>query len=338
MQNNSNERYFLLVLLSAVIILALAILYPFLNVIVFSIAFSVVLYPLYSWIKRKIAGGIPWLSSLLTVIIFLVCLCIPLAFIGTIVFNQTEQAYQSIVLNGSANIFIDRIDSSVNGILPTGFTFNAHAKVYQLASLVSGNLASFFTSTLNSVLMFIIMVFSIFYLLKDGLAWKNIIVDHSPISSENVEVILSKLSSGINRIIKGSFFIAIVQGLLTTIGFMIFNIPNPALWGTVAGLASFIPTIGTALVTVPTMIYLYVNNMPGQAIGLLLWSMVLVGTIDNILSPYIVSRDTEVPALFYLFSILGGIALMGVTGILVGPLTLNFLYALIDIYKKEAKV
>jgi predicted PurR-regulated permease PerM len=86
------------------------------------------------------------------------------------------------------------------------------------------------------------------------------------------------------------------------------------------------------------MIYLYVNNMPGQAIGLLLWSMVLVGTIDNILSPYIVSRDTEVPALFYLFSILGGIALMGVTGILVGPLTLNFLYALIDIYKKEAKV
>jgi predicted PurR-regulated permease PerM len=338
MQNNSNERYFLLILLSAVIILALAILYPFLNVIVFSIAFAVVLYPVYSWIKRKIAGGIPWLSSTITVLIFLICLCIPLAFIGTVVFNQTQQAYQSIVSSGSANIFIDKIDTSINNILPTGFTFNTHAKVYQLASLVSGNLASLFASALNSGLMFIIMVFTIFYLLKDGVTWKDKLVAHSPISAENVEIILSKLSSGINRIIKGSFVIAIVQGLLTTIGFMIFHVPNPALWGTVAGLASFIPTIGTSLVTVPTMIYLYMNNMPAQAIGLFVWSILLVGTIDNILSPYIVSRDTDVPALFYLFSILGGIALMGTTGVLVGPLTLNFLYALVDIYRKEVRI
>ena len=111
--------------------------------------------------------------------------------------------------------------------------------------------------------------------------------------------------------------------------------PNPALWGVIAGLASFIPNLGTSVVSIPAILFLYFTGMPLHALGLLIWSMFLVGTIDNILSPYIISKDTEIPSIFMLFSILGGISLMGTIGILIGPLTLSLLYSLVSIYRKE---
>jgi predicted PurR-regulated permease PerM len=338
MHTNSNEKYFLLILLSAVMILTLIIFYPFISVIIFSLVFAVALSPVYNWINTRFAKNIPWLSSLLTLIIFLVVLCIPLFFIATIVFNQTQTAYHSIVTDGTANVFIEKINVSINNVMPKGFTFDTYGKVMELVSFVSFNIAGFFTATFNSFVLFLVMILTIFYLLKDGSQWKKNFVLNSPFSHENTEEMLSKLAPVINQILKGFFFIAIIQGTLASIGFMIFNVPSPALWGVVAGLASLIPTIGTSIVLVPAIIFLYATGALQSALGLLLWSMVLVGIIDNMLGPYVISKNTAVAPLFNLFSILGGIALMGPAGILIGPLTLNFLYVLILLYKKESKI
>jgi len=98
-----------------------------------------------------------------------------------------------------------------------------------------------------------------------------------------------------------------------------------------------LPTIGTSLVSIPAIIFLVSTGAPTQALGLLIWSVVAVGMIDNLLSPLIVGSKINIPPLLILFSILGGISFLGPVGILVGPLTVSLLYALISIYRNEFK-
>ena len=294
-----------------------------------------VLSPVYLWIKKHLTRNIPWLASLLTVIMFLICLCVPLFFVGKEVFNQTQDLYFNVISNEGSNHFIESIDTSINKVLPAGFNFDTNSKITQLVSSLSNNLADLFSSTVNSMLMFVLMMFTLFYLLKDGEKWEKGFVKIFPLSDKNINEILTNLKKSINRIFKGSFIIAIAQGLLAWFGFMIFGVPNAIIWAIVAAIASFVPTIGTSLVSVPAILFLFFTGMPLHALGLLIWSVLLIGMIDNILSPYIISKDTEIPSLFVLFAILGGVSLIGPLGILIGPLVLSLLYSLISIYKKE---
>jgi len=337
METSSIERKFLFALLAIVVIVALIILYPFLTVFILAGAFAVILDPLYKWIKRHITRGNQGIASSITVILFIVVLCIPIFFVGSVIFNQTQDAYYSIVSNGGADSFISKIDTSINNILPAGFSFDTRDKITQLFSLLTNNLADFFTSTFNTILMSMLTIFSIFYLLKDGTKWKNEIVKISPLSEEHVGEIISSLKDSINRIFRGTFLIAIIQGTLAWVGLSIFGIPSPALWGVIAGIGSFIPTLGTSIVLVPAVLFLFFSGMQLQALGLLIWGAILVGGIDNILAPYLISKKSEVSPLFILFAILGGISLMGPVGIVIGPLVLSLLYTLVSIYRREAK-
>ncbi|MEK7586091.1 MAG: AI-2E family transporter [Patescibacteria group bacterium] len=331
------EKYFLFALLAIVIVLTIAIFWPFITVVVLAGAFAVVLEPVYLWIKRRITKGTAWLASVITVILFLIILCGPLFFIGTVIFNQAQDVYHLISGGANTNELVQRIDASINNAMPNGFTFDMEAKIHDLGVFLSNNVTSFFTATFNSLLMFLIMILTIFYILKDGEHWRKNLVSLSPLSDSHVEEILNKLKSAINRILKGSFLIAIAQGILAGIGLTIFGVPSPALWGVVAGMASFVPTIGVSIVTVPAILFLYFTGAHLPALGLLLWALLLVGMIDNFLAPYVISKNTEIPSLFILFSILGGVALMGPVGVLIGPLVLSLLYSLVSIYRKEIK-
>jgi len=300
-------------------------------------SFAVILNPIYLWIKKYLVRNISWLASLLTVTIFILCLCIPLFFIGKEVFNQTQSLYSSVVISNNSGNFINSIDSSINKFLPTGFDFDVHSKITEIMSSFSNNLAGFFSSTLNSIIMFMLMIFSLFYLLKDGEKWKDEFIKIFPLKNEDTHEILLNLKKSVNRIFRGSFIIAIAQGSLAWAGFVVFGVPNAIIWAVVVSIASFIPSIGTSMITIPAILFLFFTGMQLQALGLLIWSAILVGTIDNILSPYLISKDTEIPSLFILFTILGGISFFGPIGILVGPLIISLLYSLVSIYKKEVK-
>ncbi len=332
------EKYFLFILLAATIIFTLAIFYPFLTVVILAAAFAVVLHPLYLWIKKRITKGVRWIASLLTVIIFIIALCGPLFLIGKAVFNQTQTAYSSIAKTESTSSILTKIDTSINKIMPSGFRFDTHEKVTEIATYLTNNVTRFFASTFQTIILFILMILTLFYLLKDGDHWKKNFLLLCPLSEENAKEILDKLGAAINRILKGSFLIAIVQGILVSIGLAIFGVPNAAIWGVVAGIASFIPTLGTSIVSIPAILFLFFTGMEIQALGFLIWSAVLVGLVDNALTPYVISKNTEIPSLFILFSILGGISLLGPVGILIGPLALSLLYSLIAIYRKEVHI
>jgi predicted PurR-regulated permease PerM len=335
METSKTEKYFLFGLLIVVLVLTLAILYPFLAVFILAAAFAVVLNPIYIWIKKHITMDNAGIASLLTTILFLLVLCIPLFFTGSVIFNQAQNAYKSVLGNGNTDLLIQKIDISINRIMPHGFTFDTYGKIANFTSFLAGNIGNLFTYTFNTILMIVLMIFTMFYILKDGSSWKDSLVKIIPLSEKNTKEILSDLKNAINRVIKGSFFIAIIQGILAWIGFWFFGVPNPALWGVVAGMTSLIPNLGTSMVTIPSILFLYFTGWPLHALGLLLWALLIVGTVDNILSPYIISKNTEIPPILTLFSILGGIVLMGPIGIIMGPLVLSLLYSLVSIYRKE---
>lgn len=335
METIQGEKYFLYVLLVIVFVLTVAIFWPFLSMVVIAIAFTVVLNPIYNWINKHITKNISWLASTITILIFFIVLCVPLIFVGKVLFNQIQNAYQNIVASGGTNTLIHTIDSSINKVMPNGFAFDTYGKISELASTISNNIANFFASIFKTIMMLVLMFFTLFYLLKDGAHWKKSLLLLFPMSNENTTQILNTMEKATNRIFKGSFLIAIIQGVLMAVGLTIFGVPNAVIWAVVAAMASFIPTIGTSLVSVPAILFLFFTGMQLQALGFLIWSILIVGMVDNILSPYIISKNTSISSLFILFSILGGVSLMGPTGLFIGPLVLSLLYSLVTIYKKE---
>ncbi|HBB49397.1 TPA: hypothetical protein DEQ22_00655 [Candidatus Nomurabacteria bacterium] len=335
MQTKIIEKYFFFGLLLATLIFTFLIFRPFWVVLILGISFSIVFYPFYEWLNGRHLP--PWLSSLLTVLIFVVILCGPLLGIGVLIFNQSQDLYRIVVNNGSAGPFMNSISDTINNFLPEGVTFNAGEKASDFISFVSKNIANIFSSTISAFFSFLLMFLIMFYFLKDGAKWQRAVIVLSPLSDQDDEKIIGRLRQAVNSVIKGSLFIALVQGVMMGIGLWLFGIPNSALWGIVAAVTSLLPTIGTAVVSVPAIVFLFISGNISSAIGLAIWAALMVGMVDNLLYPFIVGEKINIPPLLILFAVLGGLSLLGPVGILVGPLSVSLLYTLISIYRNEFK-
>ncbi len=336
MQAKSVERYFFLGLLLVTLVFTFFIFRPFWVVLILGLCFAIVLHPIYAWMTHKKLAR--WASAFLTVCLFTIIVCGPLLGIGTLVFNQSEDVYYAVVQGGQTGEFVDSIGTSINSVLPKEANIDLGAKAKDFITYLSDNIASIFTATLSAFFSFILMLLIIFYLLKDGAEWKKSIVSLSPLEDTYDEKIIAQLVFTVNAVIKGYMFIALAQGVLMGLGLWIFHVPNPALWGVVAAVMSLIPTVGTAIVSVPAIIFLFATGDTTAAIGMLVWAVLVVGMIDNFLSPVIVGKKINISPLLILFSVLGGISFLGPVGVLVGPLTVSFLYTLIAIYKNGIKL
>ncbi len=335
MQQKSIEKYFFFGLLLATLVFTFFVFRPFWITIILGMSFAIVLHPVYEWLVQKKLPS--WLSSLVTVLLFLIILCGPLLGIGVLVFNQSQDVYRLVVEDGGVKPFMASVDKTVNRILPEGVNVDINEKAKSFVSYLSDNITKIFSATVSAFFSFILMLLIIFYFLKDGARWRKAVVVISPLADKDDEKIVRRLSLAVNGVIKGSLFIALIQGTMMGIGLWIFGIPNPALWGVVAGVCAMIPSVGTALVSGPAIIYLYSTGNTVPAVGLLIWATAAVGLIDNFLSPYIVGNKINIPPLIILFSVLGGIAFLGPVGILMGPLSVSLLYTLISIYRNEFK-
>lgn len=333
MQTKVVERYFFFGFLFLVLVFSAFIFKPFLAVLAVGASLAVVLHPVYEWINDKITGGRSWLSSLITVILFLIMLCIPLLGLGSIVFHQSQNAYSTIIQTGDANSIIDRANDSITNFLPAGFSFDLRSKLEGMIDAISTNITKVFSTTLTTVFSFLLVILTLFYFLKDGTEWRRSLMVLSPLSDSDDQKIINKLKDSINAVIKGYLLIALCQGILLGLGLFIFGVPNAALWGVATSIAALVPTVGTSLVAIPAIIFLFATGHTGNAVGLIIWSVTIVGTIDNFLSPILIGKKTSIQPLFILFAVLGGISLFGPIGILIGPLTISLLYALISIYR-----
>jgi predicted PurR-regulated permease PerM len=328
------EKYFFLGLLLLSALLVVVIFFPYVSVIIIGISLAILLHPMYEKIKKYLPKGTNWLASLVTMLIFLFIIAIPLLFLGSIVFDQFQNLYSSLSVTGSKPL-LSNLAESINTFLPDGFSFDIQREITNFVTSLSGNMKGFFTATLHTVFMFLLAMLCVFYFLKDGVIIRKKMIELSPLDEMQMDTLLKTLANTINGIIKGYIIIAVAQGVLMGIGLALFGVPHAALWGFVTGIASLIPMIGTAFVSVPAIVYLLIVGSNTNALGMGIWALTLVGTIDNFLNPLIIGKQTDLPPLVILFSVLGGIATLGPIGILVGPLAVSLFRALLAIYRAE---
>lgn len=326
--------YFLLLAIAG--IFGVILFSPFLVIIVLSAALAVVLSPIHRWFLSYVTWGSTWAAALLTIVSFLVLVCGPLALIGSSVFQQAQALFVSLAHQGADGSLVERLNEMIARHFPWS-SFQIEEKALSLAGAITDRLGDIVSFVLSTIFSLLLMIIAMFYFLKDGPRWRASLIRNSPLSNESTERILKRLAHAVTGVINGYLLVALVQGILLGIGMWVFGIPNPALWGVLAGIASLIPTVGTSLVSIPAVIFLFSSGDTGAAVGLGVWAAFLVGTIDNLLNPIVVGRKVAIHPMFILFAVLGGIALMGPAGILIGPLVISFIYALTSVYSSEMK-
>lgn len=325
MSDRKPQLYFLLAILAGTFILVFFIFRPFLYALVLAMVFATVLQPVY----QKIVGftrGRQELAALATILIIVAFIFTPLIFLGVQIFQEAQQLYSSLTESGGKNTVLNIF----NSLLTSSLNIDQYLKqglgwLLQHLGFIFG---SFAKMTVSSFLFLI----ALYYLLKDGRKLKAAIITLSPLSDADDEAIFQKLEMAVDSVMKGSLLIALVQGVLTAVGFAIFGVPNAVLWGSVAAIAALIPGIGTALVLTPAILFLFLTDETFSGVGLLLWGVTAVGLIDNFLGPKLVGRGMQLHPLIILLSALGGIGFFGPIGFLLGPLVLSLLFALLEIY------
>jgi predicted PurR-regulated permease PerM len=190
----------------------------------------------------------------------------------------------------------------------------------RLGDWVVGQLAAVTRGAVIFLFHFFIMLYAMYFFLKEGGKFLERMVRTIPLADDQRAKIVAKFLSVTRATIKGTIVIGIVQGTLGGIGLAVAGIPNAVFWGAVMAVATLIPAVGTGLVWLPSVVILFATGHSGAAIGLAVWSLAVVGTVDNFIRPKLVGRDTAMPELLVLLSTLGGLALFGALGFLIGPL------------------
>lgn len=335
MNLQKQQRVFLLILIGGAALLTFFIFQPFLIALIFAAAIAVVLQPLYQRILGMLRGQ-KSLAAALTTFTALLILSIPITLLGTQITKEAADLYTALTKNGAHDTVIIRANALLQEFIPEASIDLAQYARQALAWLLP-NLASVFSSSARIALSAFVFFFALYYLLKDGVRLKHTIVHLSPLADTDDELVLTKLRTAVSAVIRGNLTIALIQGIVATIGFLIFGVPNATLWGSVTAIAALIPGVGTALVVVPVAIYLFLTGNIIATIGLLIWGATAVGLVDNLLGPRLLGRGTDLHPLLVFLAVLGGIALFGPLGILLGPVIVSLLIALLGIYTTHLK-
>ena len=342
--NNKTQHYFFFALLATVAVLAVLVFFPYISSIIIALVCSVIFRPLHNKLLKIFPASV---AAFGTILIVAVIIFIPLGFFGVRISTEAQSLYGYITTEGNQakivtmmNDIVLRVGHRVLGYYPevSADSFNIAGYAQGILSWSFTNFDSIVSNAAKFAFNVFILLIALYYMLRDGGNLKKSIIAMSPLLDQYDEAIFEKLENAIFSVVRGSLGVSVVQGLLTMLGFWIFGISNPILWGSLAAVASLIPGIGTAIILVPAVLYLYISEAVVASIGLLVWAILAVGLIDNFLGPYIVQKGVHVHEFLILLSVVGGLSFFGPIGFILGPLILSLLFALLEIYQHHLKI
>ncbi|MSU54561.1 MAG: AI-2E family transporter [Candidatus Staskawiczbacteria bacterium] len=333
-ENKKLQHYFLLVILLGVLIFTFFILRPFLYVIILALVCATIFEPMHQKILRFL-GDRKGLSAFFTTIIIIIIIIVPFIFLGIRVLEEAKQFFP--IISSEKDVFANvanNVIAELQKYVPFQQNISIDIDQYARQGLewLLGHFDNIFGSVLKLLFNFLLFIIITYYVFKDGLKFKKQIIDLSPLSDSDDQMIFIKIKTAINSVIRGSLVIAFIQGALATIGFALFGVPNMMLWGIAATIASLIPGIGTSIVLMPAVLFLFLTGNTFSAFCLLVWAVGVVGLIDNLLRPILIGRQIKIHSLIVFISVIGGILFFGPIGFLLGPLTISILFSLLDIY------
>jgi predicted PurR-regulated permease PerM len=203
----------------------------------------------------------------------------------------------------------------------------------QSVGLAAASGAALAKNTLGFLIAFALLVFSLFFMFRDGNRyydeWNRLL----PMPAGSKRRLDDKIHSTIIGVVRGTFITALAQTLVSVVGFIIVGTPALVLLGLASFAATIIPGIGPALIWAPVAIYYLLAGSYFRGIFLILWGVLVTGLIDNVLRPYVVGKRVDMPVFWLFLSILGGLQSFGIAGVLLGPLVITVLGFLLDIYR-----
>jgi predicted PurR-regulated permease PerM len=340
MKKDNFNIWALLLLVFFISALFLSMIHQFLMAILLAGIFASLSYPLYkkllSWFGQRQA-----LASLTTVFLIVIVFLIPLiGLIGIVTaqaikVGQTVQpwvqktiAEPDVIFNLLKSIpFVEKIEPYRNLIIE-----KAGIVVGSVSSFLISKLSSATFETVNFLLMTVIMLYTMFFFLIDGHKLMAKILYYLPLKDPDEHRMLDKFTSVTRATLKGTAAIGILQGTLAGGAFAVVGIPSAVFWGTLMAILSIIPGIGSALIWVPAVIILAATGSFAKAIGLAIFCALVVGSLDNLLRPILVGKDTQMHELMIFFGTLGGIIMFGMVGMIIGPIISALFITVWDIY------
>lgn len=327
---------------------------PLITIFLSSIILTYVFYPMHKKIKSKITNES--ISSILTIFVIILIFLIPISYLVFTVSEESVNFYKSISKNlDSGSVFkfgCSTNSSQICTILQEIESFNAKVlskigfdvylqNFFQDAAQKASQYLGIF---LKAIISMVFILYISYYLFKDGKTILKNFIDWLPLKNSTTNKLMNQFSTVTNSVVFAQLLVALAQGIVGVIGFIIFGIPNPFFWGVIMSFFALIPTVGTAVVWLPASLYLMLNGYTSsntiiliKGLGLFFYGLFLISTIDNILRVKIIEKKSEVHPIIIIAGLIGGINIFGVFGIFIGPILLPMCITYFQTIKQETK-
>jgi predicted PurR-regulated permease PerM len=341
---------FFFAFLLAILYGAFLILSPFLKPITWAAIFAILVYPAYGSLLKLLKGRAT-LAALIVIILMALLIILPgirlagflsheavdlvkslgslLSEEGAAIWKQKPWVQKLLAWWDMLGLQLAELDFKVNWkeLLVQGAQDSSGVIVAQVTG-VAQNLLLFIAN-------FILVLLTLFFFLRDGAAFFDRLRGLLPMDQEHQERLFQNVVNALTAVVHGFLVVALIQGLLAGTAYWLLGVPYSILWGTATAFAALFPIGGTTLVTIPATIYLFLQGETVRGVILLVWSVGVVGGVDNILKPILIGTRLKLPVLLLFFGILGGLAVFGALGLILGPVLFAVLAALLDVYSRE---
>ena len=329
------------------IVVSFFILKPLLLALFVGALFAYAFHPLYRFVLKK--TGKPTFSSFLVCFLILLIVVIPAGLLIKVLIQESYVIYLLVKQKLAVGLFTNCATELCTAISDFSQSewFSSQFKeiIRTTTNSVIGKGSSLLVNIPRLVINLFVVFFTLFYFLKDGEDLLKRLHNYFQLRHKNYLLIQGRVKEIIHGIVYGFLLIAMIQGIFGALGFFLFGIPSPLFWGLIMGFFALIPAVGTGVIWVPASLILILDgvfqdstSLILKGVGLLVYSFIFVGSIDNILRPKIIGDKAKVHVAIVMLGIFGGILLMGPLGVIVGPLVLSLTTEVMKVYLAGKKV
>jgi predicted PurR-regulated permease PerM len=309
---------------------------PFLPALSWGLALAVVGYPLHKMICRRIPHAT--LAAALTVLVIALVIIAPMVFVTHQLVRQvtdTVTVAQQVAESGGWRDAIERRPQLAALLSWVESAVSLDDVVPRAAGFLEQSVPTFIMGSLAAAMQLGITILVLFFFFRDKRDLAADVRSYLPLSERESDGVIQRVTDTIHATIFGSLVVAAVQGFMGGLMFWMLGLPAPVLWGAVMAVLATIPVMGTFVVWAPTAVYLAMTGAWGKALVLAGWGALAIGLIDNVLYPILVGKRLHFHPLPVFFSIVGGLALFGMAGVVLGPLTLSVTAALLEVLRRR---
>ncbi len=316
---------------------------PYIMAIFWATVLALLFYPLRNWyvslMQGKVVPGV-----LLTMLTMFALVFVPMYLLSLSILSEFTELYATVKTNQVALVnSVSLLDNYLPiydtlgtfGITNEDIKLKLASTIGSVGGYIASSIAQFGQQTLKFAIQFFITLYALFFFLKDGENILEKLQKLLPLGDRRERRLYDRFASTVRATMKGTLIIGILQGIIGAILFWLVGIPAAALWGVIMAVLSIIPAIGSFVIWGPAGVVLILSGQIWEGVTVLLIGALVISSIDNILRPPLIGKDTQMPDMLILLSTLGGISAFGISGFVIGPVIAAFFLSLWNMFGED---